>query len=223
MSVPIPTDAELVDRAAATYTRTDPFCEVLGSSLVIFTSRLASGLLTVDIEGTHNPPGWALDFMALEADSHFGFNHPDLGWVHAGFYAAAHLAFQKILPLAQKEPLAIDGHSLGAIEALMIGALLTVAKLPPVKVGAFAPPRGGGIQFVRIATSVPFCAYQFSDDPVPDVPFTIRPLFPYEEAPLTHLPGPTFDPLDLPARVANHHIANYVTGVNAAASAGAST
>jgi Lipase (class 3) len=217
MMLALPTDAELVGCAAATYTRDDPFCDVLGSSLTIYTSRLASGLLTVDIEGTHNPLGWLLDFDALPVDSHFGFNHPDLGWVHAGFFAAAHLAFQKILPLAQKEPLAIDGHSLGAESALMVGALLIVAKLPPVKIGAFAPPRGGGSQFVRIATSVPFCAYRYDADPVPDVPFTVRPLFPYEQVPITQLPGPAIDPLDLDAKVACHHIANYVAGVAAAA------
>ena len=221
----LPTDLDLVSCAAATYTRDDPFCDVLGSSLVIFTSRLPSGLLTIDVEGTHNPPGWALDFLALEADSHLGLNHPDLGWVHAGFYAACHLAFQKILPLAQQEPLAIDGHSLGAECALMLGAMLTVAKLPPVKVGAFAPPRGGGAQFVRIATSVPFCAYRYGDDPVPEVPFTIDPLFPYQQVPLTHVGPPatgiaTNILAELIAKTGDHHIGNYVTGVRAFAATG---
>lgn len=222
--ITLPSDIELVQYAASTYKRDDVFCDVLGSSLVLFKDVRPDGLIVISNEGTHNPPGWAFDFLALEADSRHGFVHPDLGWVHAGFFGLCVMAYPKVLEAVRDKPYAIDGHSLGAIAALMLGAMLTVAGQPPAKVGAFAPPRGGGAQFVRIATSGPFCAYQYGQDPVPDVPFTIEPLFPYQQVPLTLLPAPRVDPFDLQARVAMHHIENYVAGVStkdaAAASAG---
>jgi hypothetical protein len=214
----LPTDLELCEAAAATYVpEAVPFCEVLGSSMALFTTTREDGLVTIAVEGSHDTINWAVDFCSLVAEPRYGLNHPNLGFVHAAFYSSAELALPKILPLAEKGPVALAGHSLGAIEALMLGAMLTVRNLPPVKIGAFAPPRGGGAQFVRIATSVPFCAYRYGEDPVPEVPLTIPPLFPYQQVPLVQLPGPTSGSLSLSARLACHHIANYVAGVKAAA------
>jgi len=220
--VPIvePTDIELVESAAGTYLPDAvPFCDVLGSSIVLFTTARDDGLVTIAVEGSHNIPDWAIDFCSLVTEPRHGLNHPDLGFVHAAFYASAALALPKILPLAEKGPVAITGHSLGAVAALMLGAMLTVRNLPPVKVGAFAPPRGGGAQFVRIATSVPFCAYKYGQDPVPDVPLSLPPLFPYQQVPLIGLLAPAVDPLDLQRRLQCHKIGNYVAGVRAYQSA----
>jgi len=214
--IEIPTDAELVDCAAATYAPgAVPDFEDAGQSVRVFLTTRADGLNIIAIEGTHDPLGWALDFCATEIHDQQGLNHASLGFIHAGFYGSAVLALTRCALIAAKGPYAICGHSLGAALALLIGALLADDQLPAIKIGAFAPPRVGGGVFVKAVTTGPFCAYRYNVDPVPEVPLTITPAFPYLQLPLTALPGPSIPLFDITRRIACHHIANYQAGVKA--------
>ena len=191
-----------------------PFCEVLGTSVRLFTTEQPSGVLDIDTEGTHNAPGWFLDFQALPIDTHFGFDHPDIGWVHVGFFSAAHLTYPKVLGLAQThERYRLGGHSLGASETAILVALLVKAAergecRPPEAAAYFAPPLAGDQKFLDIVAQVPSLAFQFGEDPVPEVPN----FPPYKQMPLIKLPAPgfpTFDPADVPGRITFHHWPNY--------------
>ena len=214
MIVP-PTDSALVDLAAGTYQPGRiPFISSADGAADVFVTR-DPDITHISVEGTHNVQGWAADFFALYvADTvqagaaHAVTNHPTLGMLHAGFYALALGLVGRLSLTAKAGPYDIEGHSLGAALALLLGALLIDDGLPPIKIGAFAPPRVGGTRFVKIATSVPFCAYRFGNDPVPDVPFTL-PGFPYAQVPLKQIGMPKIDPFEC------HHIANYVEGVHA--------
>ena len=104
-------------------------------------------------------------------------------------------------------PYALAGHSLGAAMALLLGGLLINRGRPPMKIGAFAPPRVGGDQFVKAVGKVPVSAYIYGNDLVPDVPFTILPAFPYEQVRLIQVGQPRAD------RLSCHAIANYVAAV----------
>ena len=220
----LPTDRELVDQAAATYTSAAaPFYEDASQAIRIFLTTRADGLNYLSPEGTHNLPGWMYDFFAiglrelpvamlfamLGTKDHAMTSHSDLGFVHAGFLAAVLPAMPQLIEIAKRGPYAIDGHSLGAALALLAGALLIVEGLPPVKIGAFAPPRVGSDRFLQIVTSVPLCAYRYKDDPVPMVPVRIEPAFPYRQVPLTQLGQVTLE-LDT---FADHAIGNYVASV----------
>ena len=210
MTLAVPTDKELVDYAAATYLPdAKPFISDLDSAIQVFVTARSDGLNIIAIEGTHNALGWALDFFALTMEDQEGVNHPTLGFLHAGFYAAALAVLSRLTPIAAR-PYAICGHSLGAALALMLGALLIDDGTAPVKIGAFAPPKCGGDQFVKVAASVPLCAYRFGLDPVPLVPLAL-PTFPYRQVQLVELAAPTREP-DI---FAYHSISNYVSGVTA--------
>jgi hypothetical protein len=201
----IPTDVELVEAAAATYDpAAAPFYSHLDNAIRIFETTNAYGLDIIAIEGTHDAIGWALDFCALGIEDHAGTNHPTLGFVHTGFLAAGLLALPKIKPTG---PFAICGHSLGAAMALLIGGLLIDNGTPPVKIGAFAPPRVGSEQFVKVASSVPVSAYAYGNDPVPRVPFRIVPLFPYMQVAMTDIGTPRLNEFSC------HNIQNYLVGV----------
>lgn len=214
----LPTDSELVDAAAGTYDPAAvPFYECdplsichIGTSVRIFLTTRTDGLNIIAIEGTHNQPGWMLDFLALGMPSHAMRDRPALGWVHFGFYDATQHVMPKMALVAARGPFAICGHSLGAILALMIGAQLTADGTPPVKIGAFAPPLGGDDKFVSIATSVPFCAYRYRNDPVPKVPLRLPPIWPYRQVPIVQLGVSTHE-----VAFDDHNIANYVREVKA--------
>ena len=205
----LPTDTELVQAAAATYApHSKPFIADLGQAIRVFKTVREDGLVIMAIEGTHDAPGWMLDFFGVKADDQQGMNHATLGFLHAGFYASAVSTLTRIALDVNGKQYAICGHSLGAIMALMVGSLLIQDGLPPVKIAAFAPPRGGGEQFVKVATSVPCSAYRFGNDPVPMIPMAL-PLFPWQQVPLIQIGQRMAWPFSA------HAIDNYVAGVTA--------
>lgn len=213
-----PSDLELVLAARATYDPAGtPYFEDVERSVCVFLTRSEAGMPIIAVEGTHNALGWALDFLAASIRDQQGLEHRTLGFVHAGFYASAVSALARCALIAAKEPYAICGHSLGAALALLIGAMLTDDGVPPAKVAAFAPPRVGGDDFVKVATSVPLFACRYGVDPVTEVPFTLRPLYPYRQVPLIALPAAPVPALDVVGRLACHEIENYVAGVKALA------
>ena len=198
-------DYDLVLVAKAAYDpKAIPIFEGIRQSIRIFQSKI-NDLNIIAIEGTHNPIGWALDFCALKATDHEASDHPSLGFLHAGFYAASLLAMPTIKQAIGSDPFAICGHSLGAAQALLIGGLLIDDGKLPVSIGAFAPPRVGGDQFVNIVK--PFSkAYRYGDDPVPLVPVWTK-QYPYLQVPLIEIGEFRFDVFS------SHHIDNYVNSV----------
>ena len=208
MIVP-PTDSELVDLAAATYLPgAAPFLQNSGFADRLFRTIRADGLTIFAVEGTYNVPGWIADFMALGVRDHQTKNHPTLGFVHLDFYTAALRLLPPVEAAVRAGPVAITGHSRGAALAAMLCGLLIDDGLAPIKMGLFAPPRAGGPLFVRVVTSIPFCAYKFGDDPVPEVPPTLLPDFPYAQVPLTKVGDPSPNAIDC------HHIGHYVAAVH---------
>jgi hypothetical protein len=205
----LPSDADLVAAAAATYA--SGATPIIANEVDrVFLTQIGE-FSVFSIEGTYNLPGWLGDFLALGVREHPTKNHPTLGFLHLDFYESALRILPPMVAAAKAGPTVIGGHSRGAGLALLTGALLIDQGLRPAKLAAFAPPRVGGAQFVKVACSVPFSAYKFGDDPVPEVPFTLDPLFPYRQVPLTKIgaPLPGLHALDC------HHIANYVAGVKA--------
>lgn len=206
-------DHELVLAAAATYDpKASPFFQAADGALRVFLTRSAAGDLTIiSVEGTHDPLGWAFDFVAIPEETRPTVDHPTLEWVHEGFFLLAALMMPSAREIARRGPYAICGHSLGAALAVLSGAMLVLEGLPPVKIGAFAVPRVGGDRLVSVATSVPLSAFRYADDPVPMVPFTLR-RFPYRQVPLEQIGRASFaraivDPFFY------HHVAGYVADV----------
>ena len=207
MTVATPSDGDLVDQAAATYSQPETYFEDIKSAVRVFLTQ-GDGFNIIAIEGTHDALGWAVDFFGAAVEDQQGLNHQTLGFIHAGFYDAAVTALTRCALVAVRGPYAICGHSLGAALALLIGALLADDGYPPVKIGAFAPPRVGGAKFVQKVTSIPLCAYRYGNDPVPEVPLSIWSL-PYVQVPLTQVGEPMANPFSC------HTIRNYVDAVHA--------
>lgn len=205
-------DVELVNAADVTYLPgAVPFLQNPGFPDRLFKTVRPDGLVIFAIEGTYDFGGWVADFLALGVRDQETMNHPTLGFIHLDFYEAALRLYAPIASAASQGPIAVTGHSRGAALAAALSGLLIDNGLPPVKTGLFAPPRVGADPFVKIVTSAPFCAYKFGDDPVPEVPFTLMPDFPYAQVPLTKIGAA------LPNAIDCHHISNYVAGVTAAA------
>jgi hypothetical protein len=229
MSTPIPTDVELVDCAAAAYTRNDPIASTSDGAVRAFFSVLPSGVAVVAIEGTHNLPGWLIDFDALSttdpveraaralcAAGTVGpavINHPQLGLLHAGFDSGAMAIAPKIALAVAGRPYALTGHSLGAAIALRLSAEFVIDGTPPLATGAYAPPRVGGEKFVKVVMSTLKYAWKWGDDPVPEVPFTLPPKYDYRQVMLSKTGQFLFDAFHC------HAIANYVRAIHSAAAA----
>jgi hypothetical protein len=224
-----PSDADLVDAAARTNDPDAvPFIDDVDSAIRVFLTTRDDGFIIVSPQGSHDAIDWALDFCALSIKDHYGrIDHPSLGFVHAGFNLIVDRIYGRILAELERrgKPFAIGAHSLGAAVGALLGARLKVNDgLAPMKIGAFALPRVGGAQFVRVLTSIPLCAPWYGDDPVPRVPFHWEPLWPYEQVPLDHVgPDATLDDnwLDnLHVKIQDHHIKNYVSTVHAVQASG---
>ena len=200
------TDHDLVLASAATYTTA--VADFIGLSGAVRAFRtVVDGVAIYAIEGTHDPLGWALDFMALPLPSHVTADDPDIGWVHSGIAAA----LDSIWPTMEKAMFsdgeyAITGHSLGAGLAVISTARMVAKNHPPIRWAAFAPPRVGFKKMIEFVATVPGTGYRNSNDPVTDVPFRAEPMWVYEQVPLLRGgPPPYRPPWDA------HHIQNYVS------------
>ena len=205
--IPLPTDVELVQLCAQTYIPgAVPFLQNPGFADRLFMTRRPDGLTIFAIEGTYDAPLWIGDLLAIPTEDQATQNHPTLGFVHADFYQAALRIMAPVATAGRQGPIAVTGHSRGAAVAAMLCGLLIDDGLAPVKMGLFAPPRAGASLFVKVVTSIPFCAYRYGDDPVTEVPFTLAD-FPYAQVPLTAIGSPMIPP------VLCHRITNYVAAV----------
>jgi hypothetical protein len=205
----IPTDAELVECAAATYhATTSPLAADFDGSIQAFLTLRQDGFKVVAIEGTHDAVGWLIDFLAIAAgEEHQTASHPTLGMLHAGFLVSAQAILPKVALATSDGPWAITGHSLGAALALLVGALMAEEGSPPARLVAFAPPRVGGPDFVAAIAGLSSASYRFGNDLVTDVPYTVPPDFDYRQVPLIEIGYPMMPPTRC------HAITNYVAAV----------
>jgi hypothetical protein len=206
----IPSDLELCQACAASYGPGTPYFQPPGFTDRLFLTETAD-YATLIPEGTYNAPGWVGDFLALGVREHPTTSAAGLSFIHADFYEAALRLLPAVQAVAARKPIALGGHSRGAALAAMLAALLIQQNIIPVKLALYAPPRVGAADFIALVTSalgvVP--AYKFGDDPVPEVPFTLEPDFPYEQFSLTKIGAA------LPIAIECHKITNYVAGVQA--------
>lgn len=198
------TDRDLVLAAAATYTA--PTATFIGLSGTVSAYRTVVGDTAIyAIEGTHDPLGWALDFMALPVPTHGTIEHPNVGWVHGGINAALDSVWPAMsAAMAQDDKYAITGHSLGAGLAVIATARMVALGHPPLRWAAFAPPRVGFKKMIELVATVPGTGYRNGNDPVTDVPFRAEPLWVYEQVPLRRGGQPARPPWE------DHHIPLYV-------------
>ncbi len=203
------TDREAVLAAAATYGAGAPAFVSLDNAVRVFVSDAADGSTNIAIEGTHDPLGWAIDFLAIGVKDRAVAPHPSAGVVEAGFLLAAQSVLGRVARAAAGKRCTMIGHSLGAALALLLGVLLKDDGNPPQAIFAFAPPRVGYDAFIAALAGMRVRAFRFHNDPVPLAPLTLPPLWPYRQVPLIGLgPAPTHA-LD----AADHHIGNYVNAI----------
>ena len=118
----------------------------------------------IAFRGSADEDDWMRDFDAIPVENHY------LGICHQGFLTGA----QSALPLLKQyteKPFIITGHSLGGALAIMLGALLMVNGIKPLKIVTFGAPNTGIADNIpKILESVPGNRYRNGDDPVPDIP-----------------------------------------------------
>lgn len=136
-----------------------------------------------------------------------------VGYVHHGFSELAEAAFPLVRDLAIEigKPLVLAGHSLGGAVALLVGALLVRANLPPATVLAFGAPRisvGAAVGRVYRRDRTPLFLYRHGADLVPELP----PVFSHP-AELIQI-GPPGDGIE--DGIADHAIDRYVAALEAA-------
>lgn len=99
---------------------------------------------------------------------------PEMHHLHHGFsLGMAALATIVIPTLGPK--VYITGHSLGGAHAWLFAAKMVLAKLDPIRVVCFAPPKPGWADFrnILILSSAELRSYQNQGDPVPDLPLYV--------------------------------------------------
>jgi predicted lipase len=162
------------------------------------------GYDVIVFRGSDSLEDWFRDFKAFPID------HPLLGGIERGFAEGMDNAFASIIQKTV-QPLVVTGHSLGAARAYIFAGLCAVKKIPVAKVTVFGSPRPGFSKLKDILSDTEIESYRNGDDPVPDVPLTVLPLFPYiEPAPFIFL---NESPVNGDDPVAWHNIALYAAGV----------
>ena len=160
------------------------------------------GSITVD--------DWMRDFYAEMVSL------PTVGLVHAGFAENMQLVAAKIKTLIKPNPI-ITGHSLGAARAAIYGGMLTAdVHEDPVHIVLFGCPRPGGQQLVNCLQNIIVASYKNRHDPVTDVPLPLPDLDYTQVRDFTHIDGMV--DTSLPPPFDDHHIVNYVKGIENAKS-----
>ncbi len=220
-------DRDLVLAAAATYAGGVPTFSGVGGAVRAYRT-MVDDVAVYAIEGTHDTAGWMIDaaalplpsqligsepghvlcaikFLGLPVLEHDSVDHPDIGFVHGGIYAALMSIWPAMWETMRRDDkVALTGHSLGAGCAVLATALMVALGKPPICAAFFAPPRVGFKKVHRLVDQVPTAAYRNGNDPVTDVPFRARPLWLYEQRPLLRGGDACRPPWDA------HHIDRYV-------------
>jgi hypothetical protein len=144
-----------------------------------------------------------------------------IGTVHAGFYDGMEKVESEIRAMLDtKQPIAVDGHSLGASRANVLSALLVTDGIVPVRLAAFGEPRSGYANYTSKIADIPGNSYRngtnaLFHDVVTDVPFTLRPTPFVHRNPLYDIDEePEPDLLNDLSIFAFHHIQLYNAGVH---------
>lgn len=209
------TDLEIADLIQLSY-RSDSQWDLrwagpADDDLTVCVEKLGD-MTVIVFPGTTDIQGWLRDFEAVPSTPH---DHPQLGPVHAGFWAGVDQAYQIVSQAGCLDgPVIVGGHSKGAANGILFAGLLTAAGKPPAAVVTCGEPRAGMALLARLLAPVPIRSYRNLDDPVCDVPFTLpgfdyqhpRALIPLAAAPLA---GDPWGPL------AAHHIELYAEGIGA--------
>lgn len=182
------TDRDLVLASAATYTSPTPTFSGLDSAARVFRTVIGDTAIYA-IEGTDNPVGWLMDFMALPVEAHATVDHPDIGCVHGGIFAVLLSVWPQMLASIQDDiksemKIAITGHSLGGGCAVLAVGLLVSIGIFPIQSSFFAPPRVGFKTLHELVDKVSTSAYRNGNDPVPEVLIRAIPVWLYEQRPL---------------------------------------
>lgn len=201
-------DGGLATLCAATYTAAAPSLAEPSSGVFACITEAPDGIV-VAFRGSITAEDWARDFLTLAVDAR---NHPQLGYCHDGFLTAAESIIGEVLSRTGDKPTILTGHSLGGAEAVGVGALMTLAGKPPIKICTFGAPRFGMDKFVDVLNVVKVLPqYRRGNDLVPELPLDLPPLLQFldSRAPLIQVGKPQFDAL------ACHHVGGYVTDVTA--------
>lgn len=182
---------------------------------VVFTSNVWAGIkhyptcTAIAFRGSTTLNDWFRDFRS------WMINDPQLGGVEDGFITGlrdvmAHLIDEVERPTHNS--LFITGHSLGAAEALLFGALIQVLGYGSVinSIMAFGSPRPGGAKVKELLASIPVFSYRNGADPVTEVPISIPEFEPYmhpRDLIAINYPVAEGDPWGI---MAPHHIDYYV-------------
>lgn len=151
---------------------------------VVFTSDVWAGIkhyedcAVVAFRGSTTINDWLRDFRG------WMIKDPQLGMVEDGFMAGlrdvlAHLIDEVNQP--QPKHLFITGHSLGAAEALLFGALIQALGYGATinSIVVFGSPRPAAAQVKQILDPITIFSYRNGIDPVPEVPVRIPEFEPY--------------------------------------------
>jgi hypothetical protein len=208
-------DSTLGDLCAATYWQTAIFDQIIAAqddNACWIGIKKYDNFIVAACRGSDDLEDWWHDFLDL-AIMH---EDPDLGPVHPGGIVGVREALAALVPLIDR-PLAITGHSLGAMHAANLAALLTLRHGQPVmKYLTLGPPRPGGIKIKQILSSIPEkSAWQNMDDLVALVPVLLPPFELYvEPVALSHMSVPPPVENDWPGNIAPHHCQLYNKGLH---------
>lgn len=215
-----PTDIILVDAAAAIYApqpgdfdhliQVNPMAPYIGV-------KHCDGYDLVAARGSVSIDDWWRDLRSEAACAVAGYHQ--FGFLPYGF--ARHLAdtYAAVKAVLSAVPLYGSGHSLGAPEVLYLCAAHVLAGGIVGGVALFESPNPGTAMLTASTAQIAIDSYRNIDDPVPDCPFPVKPLLPWEPSRAAKVfdIGPAPTPLHPLAR---HNIALCQQGVRALAVSG---
>jgi hypothetical protein len=110
---------------------------------------------------------WIRDLAALPHESR---THPQLGECHSGCLSGAEMAFDPALRAIGDDPYILALHSLGAL-GVLLGAMLTLAGKPPLRIVTFGAMRVSiGADVPNILHAAAGVSYRNAGDPVMGLP-----------------------------------------------------
>lgn len=142
---------------------------------------MIDGVTTVTFAGSETPRDWIDDFRIIP------HRHPQLGWIHRGFWADMEDSFTLIRPFLRGR-ISIQGHSLGCAHATILAGLCAFAGIPVEQLCLFAPPHVGFATLRSVVVTHVKSIFSFRNgrDPVPHMPW---PYVPIVQATALNCPG----------------------------------
>lgn len=189
------TDADVVDKMALLYSdgikAFDYGMNPVQDNGICWAICRIGDVLILIFRGSVTPEDWARDFLTIMVPRSIA--HPSGGLVEAGFALGMDEACRVIVPLLNL-PFIVGGHSLGGAHACYFMARYDGA-VPLLRGVLCGCPKPGDAAFVKTIAKYDIPSYHNGPDPVPKVPFKVKPLWPY-------------DPPRLPPRVFVQHPTN---------------